>query len=83
MGRWNSIHRTVAPRSTQSARRPPPDTRAFTPSEVRVQRLELAQDMVRLVLKDDGPLLPAPIQQELQGLYKGLERARQRARTLP
>ena len=83
MGRWNSVRRTVSPRSRLSERRPPPDTRAFTADEIRVQRLELARDMLRLVLKDDGSTLPPPVQQELQTLYKGLERAQRRARTLP
>jgi hypothetical protein len=82
MSRWSTLRRTVAPRSTQSERKPPPDTRAFTPDEVRTQRLELAQDMLRLVLRDGGPILPAPVQHDLQMLYKGLEKARRRARTL-
>ena len=47
-----------------------------------LQRLELARAMVRLVLTDDGSTLPPPVQQELQTLYKGLERAQRRARTL-
>ena len=82
MGRWHAARRTVAPRSQQSERRPPPDSRALTADEIRLQRLELARAMVRLVLTDDGSTLPPPVQQELQTLYKGLERAQRRARTL-
>jgi hypothetical protein len=62
---------------------PQPDTRPFTSDEIRIQRLELAEDMVRLVLKDDGPTLPVPVQHELQTLYEAVVKARRRARTLP
>jgi hypothetical protein len=83
MSRWSSLRRTVAPRSRQSERRPPPATRAFTTDEIRVQRLALAQDMVRLVLKDDGPLLPAPVQERLQQVSAALGTLQRQTRTLP
>jgi hypothetical protein len=82
MSKWSSLRREVAPRSKQSDLMPQPDTRLFTPDEIRVQRLELAEDMLRLVLRDDGPTLGASLQEELQGLYKGLEKARRRSRAL-
>jgi hypothetical protein len=61
MSKWSSLRREVAPRSKQSDLMPQPDTRLFTPDEIRVQRLELAEDMLRLVLRDDGPTLGASL----------------------
>jgi hypothetical protein len=55
--------------------------RALSPVEVRYQRLELAEDMLELVLHDTPPL-PDRLQQTLQSISAVLGEVREQTRRL-
>jgi hypothetical protein len=59
-------------------------SRYLTPGELVYARLDLAADMVELVLgEDNGPALPPPLHQALQGLVIDLDAVLEQARELP
>jgi hypothetical protein len=81
MSRWNLERRTHTPRVPEPEAEMPSDRHHLTQAEVRIQRLELAEDMLELVCRD-GQTLPTPVQRTLQGLCEKLGQVRKQTKGL-